>query len=167
MNIMRDPRYGRGSEVPGEDPLLDWAVRSTDGARRAGTRCLRIGDSKYLKATFGLKHYDLCSVETNRGGFIPNVTAHDLWETCLAQYAYGFSKKDPEGAPAGGAMGTMCSYAGLNGVPSCANDYLLNKVIRQKFNRSDVVVEPIAAPSTTWSRKIITRAASWTQPPRR
>ena len=39
-----------------------------------------------------------------------------------------------------GAMGTMCSYAGLNGVPSCANDYLLNKVIRDHFDRPDVVV---------------------------
>ena len=37
-------------------------------------------------------------------------------------------------------MGTMCSYAGLNGIPSCANDYLLNKVIRTKFDREDVVV---------------------------
>ena len=37
-------------------------------------------------------------------------------------------------------MGTMCSYAGLNGIPSCANDYLLNKVIRTKFDRADVVV---------------------------
>ena len=34
----------------------------------------------------------------------------------------------------------MCSYAGLNGVPSCANDYLLNQVVRGKYNRSDVVV---------------------------
>jgi beta-D-xylosidase 4 len=34
------------------------------------------------------------------------------------------------------------SYAGENGVPSCANSYLLNDVIRSPagFNRSDVVV---------------------------
>jgi hypothetical protein len=34
------------------------------------------------------------------------------------------------------------SYAGLNGVPSCANDFLLNQVIRSPlgFNRPDVVV---------------------------
>jgi len=50
----------------------------------------------------------------------------------LAQYALGFSSKDADGNPAGHAMGTMCSYAGLNGVPSCANDYLLNQVIRSK-----------------------------------
>lgn len=37
-------------------------------------------------------------------------------------------------------MATMCSYAGLNSVPSCANDYLLNKVLRQKFNRSEILV---------------------------
>ena len=37
-------------------------------------------------------------------------------------------------------MATMCSYAGLNGVPSCANDYLLNSVVRSKegFNRPEV-----------------------------
>lgn len=72
--------------------------------------------------TLGLKHYDLYSVEVPRPSFIPNVTAHDLWETYLPQYRLGFSNKDPDGAPAGGAMGTMCSYAGLNGVPSwCAH----------------------------------------------
>jgi len=37
-------------------------------------------------------------------------------------------------------MATMCSYAGLNGVPSCANDYLLNQVVRGAFQRPDVVV---------------------------
>jgi len=36
--------------------------------------------------------------------------------------------------------GTMCSYAGLNGVPSCGNDYLLNKVARGHFGRPNLVV---------------------------
>ena len=141
MNIMRDPRYGRGSEVPGEDPYLtgQYAVQMVRGAQ--GLDEYEQGKSPYLKATFGLKHYDLYSVEANRGAFIPNVTAHDLWETYLAQYAWGFSNVGPDGkSQGGGAMGTMCSYAGLNGVPSCANDYLLNKVIRGHFSRPDVVV---------------------------
>lgn len=90
------------------------------------------GDSKWLKMTLGLKHYSLYSVEVDRPSFIPDVSAHDLWETYLAQYALGFSATDADGNPAGMAMGTMCSYAGLNGVPSCANDYLLNKVVRAK-----------------------------------
>lgn len=40
----------------------------------------------------------------------------------------------------GEAMAVMCSYASENGVPSCANDYLINKVVRSFWNRSDVVV---------------------------
>eukprot|EP01051_Picozoa_sp_SAG22_P003514 SAG22_NODE_173_length_16589_cov_120.738933_6_plen_103_part_00 len=49
------------------------------------------------------------TVEEPRPSFIPNVTAHDLWETYLPQYRLGFSSKDLDGKPAGGAMGTMCS----------------------------------------------------------
>lgn len=67
------------------------------------------GRSKYLKMTLGLKHYALYTVEQPRPSFIPNVTAHDLWETYLPQYRLGFSNKDLDGQPAGGAMGTMCS----------------------------------------------------------
>ena len=182
LNIARDPRYGRTSELPGEDPFLtgSYAVAMVRGGQ--GMDAYGSGSSKFLKMTLGLKHYALYTVEEPRPSFIPNVTAHDLWETYLPQYRLGFSALDPDGHPAGGAMGTMCSYAvsiyrhspavlgvqqhaqqglpatssrdchgsdfalilpqGENGVPSCANDYLLNQVIRSKagFNRSDVVV---------------------------
>lgn len=56
---------------------------------------------RYLKMTLGLKHYALYNVEVDRPSFIPNVTAHDLWETYLPQYALGFSAKDLDGNPAG------------------------------------------------------------------
>eukprot|EP00039_Didymoeca_costata_P030626 m.30608 g.30608 ORF g.30608 m.30608 type:complete len:811 (-) comp8218_c0_seq1:49-2481(-) len=142
MNIGRDPRYGRISELPGEDPFLTgtYAVNMVRGGQ--GMDEFASGKSKFLKMTMGLKHYALYNVEVPRPKFIPNVNAHDLWETYLAQYDLGFSATDDDGNPAGNAMGTMCSYAGLNGVPSCANDYLLNQVIRSKegFNRPDVVV---------------------------
>ena len=124
LNIARDPRYGRTSELPGEDPFLSgqYAVAMVRAAQ--GNDDYESGKSKFLKMTLGLKHYDLYSVEEPRPSFIPAVTAHDLWETYLAQYSLGFSNKDADGNPAGGAMATMCSYAGLNGVPSCANDYV-------------------------------------------
>ena len=140
LNIARDPRYGRTSELPGEDAYLtgQYAINMVRGGQ--GNDAYETGTSKYLKMTLGLKHYALYGVEVDRPSFIPNVTAHDLWESYLPQYAAGFSKKDLDGNVAGNAMGTMCSYAGLNGIPSCANDYLLNQVIRTKFNRSDVVV---------------------------
>ena len=105
LNIARDPRFGRISELPGEDPYLsgEYAVQMVRGGQ--GMDAYEQGTSKYLKMTLGLKHYALYSVETNREGFIPNVTAHDLWETYLPQYTAGFSRVDADGRPAGGAMG--------------------------------------------------------------
>ena len=46
-------------------------------------------------------------------------------------------------APAGGgfaADGVMCSYNGENGAPSCSNGWLLNDVLRQRWQRPDAVV---------------------------
>ena len=63
LNIARDPRYGRTSEVPGEDPFLtgSYAVAMTRGGQ--GLDEYENGKSKFLKMTLGLKHYDLYSVE--------------------------------------------------------------------------------------------------------
>jgi beta-D-xylosidase 4 len=40
----------------------------------------------------------------------------------------------------GGATGVMCSYNGVNGSPLCANNYLLNQVLRQKWDLPNVSV---------------------------
>eukprot|EP00005_Dracoamoeba_jomungandri_P000876 CAMPEP_0174251866 /NCGR_PEP_ID=MMETSP0439-20130205/1559_1 /TAXON_ID=0 /ORGANISM="Stereomyxa ramosa, Strain Chinc5" /LENGTH=746 /DNA_ID=CAMNT_0015332303 /DNA_START=231 /DNA_END=2471 /DNA_ORIENTATION=- len=129
INIIRDPRFGRNSELPSEDPFLSgsYAVEYVRG-------CQEGSDPNYLKMISGLKHYDAYSVETGRGNKLFNISMFDLWDTYLAQYSLGFR------ADKGNAMATMCSYAGVNGVPSCANNYLLNEVIRKKFNRPNVVV---------------------------
>ena len=66
----------------------------------------------------GLKHYDTYSVEDNRGGRSFNVSIFDFWDTYLPAYEKAFVE--------GKAAAVMCSYASENGVPSCANDYLLN-----------------------------------------
>eukprot|EP00697_Spironema_sp_BW2_P017465 gnl/Spiro4/9155_TR4822_c0_g1_i1.p1 gnl/Spiro4/9155_TR4822_c0_g1~~gnl/Spiro4/9155_TR4822_c0_g1_i1.p1 ORF type:complete len:824 (-),score=178.02 gnl/Spiro4/9155_TR4822_c0_g1_i1:109-2538(-) len=129
MNIARDPRFGRTSELPGEDPFLTgmYAMEYVQG-------CQNGSDPRYLKMIAGLKHYDAYSVETGRGNRLFNISMFDLWDTYLPQYGIAFDRNQ------GNAMAVMCSYAGVNGVPSCANDYLLNKVIRGKFGRPEVVV---------------------------
>ena len=38
------------------------------------------------------------------------------------------------------AAGAMCSYTATNGVPSCANSWLLNDVLRKKWNRPDAYI---------------------------
>ena len=77
LNIARDPRYGRTSELPGEDPFLSgqYAVAMVRAAQ--GNDHYESGKSKFLKMTLGLKHYDLYSVEEPRPSFIPAVTAHE------------------------------------------------------------------------------------------
>ncbi len=68
----------------------------------------------------GLKHYDAYSVENGREYKSFNISMFDFWDTYLPQYRFGFVE--------GRAAGAMCSYASINGVPSCANDYILNQV---------------------------------------
>ena len=129
INIMRDPRWGRNSEVPSEDPFLagEYAHHYVRGGQTGE-------DMRYTKVAMSLKHFAVYEVENQRGSFAPMVSQHDLWETFLHQYQRGM---DVDG---GNATGVMCSYASPNGIPACANKYLLNQVLRGDFNRPDAVV---------------------------
>jgi len=133
INIARDPRFGRTSEVPGEDPFLSgsYAAEMVKGMQAAN-------QSKFFKMVAGLKHYTAYSTETDRSQAFFNISKHDLWDTYLPAYQMGFVD--------GGAMATMCSYAGVTtpgktNAPSCASEYLLKSVIREQWQRPDVVVQ--------------------------
>ena len=64
---------------------------------------------------------------------------YDLWDTYLPAFEAGFVR--------GNASGAMCSYISLAiggtsisaAVPSCANPYLLQTVVREYWGRSDAV----------------------------
>ncbi len=55
INLMRDPRWGRAQEVPGEDPTLtsEYAVAIVNGTQRGGS------DPRYLLAAATVKHYSM------------------------------------------------------------------------------------------------------------
>lgn len=80
INIIRDPRFGRNSELPSEDPYLagQYAIAYVKG-------CQEGPDPNYLKMISGLKHFDAYSVETNRMSFNGNITTFDLFDTYLPQ----------------------------------------------------------------------------------
>ena len=66
------------SELPGEDPLLNgrYAVEMVTG--------MQVKDAKGYPAMLAyLKHLTAYSTETNRGHDTYNVSAHDLFETCV------------------------------------------------------------------------------------
>lgn len=128
INMARDPRWGRNSEVPGECPLLSgqYAAHYVRGMQNGD-------DARYLKMAAQVKHYALYSVEAGREGFIPaNVSMHDLFDYYLPQFRTAFVD--------GGASGAMCSYAGANFTPACANAYLLQRVLREHWQQNDTVV---------------------------
>jgi beta-glucosidase len=135
VNIFRDPRWGRGQETPGEDPLLnaEYAVQFISGMQ---------GDesSGYLKVSACLKHYAAYSAETGRESFAAVVTAQDMEDSYLPAFQAGVER--------GKASGLMCSYnaetygygvnadeshrPGVQGgaIPSCANKFLMNDLVR-------------------------------------
>ena len=117
INLSRDPRFGRNSELPGEDPLLngEYAKHLVSGMQEEDAA----GHPKMLAY---VKHLTAYSTETNRGHDNYNISQHDLFESYLPAYEKAFTE--------GGASGAMCSYNAINGSPSCANDYLNNKIVR-------------------------------------
>lgn len=95
INIVRDPRFGRTSELPTEDPFLagHYAAGVVRGFQQRD-------DHGHVMALSYLKHYTMYS---NQDQSPDNyVSLHDLHETYLRQYKIAFQQ--------GGASGAMCCY---------------------------------------------------------
>lgn len=130
INIFRDPRWGRGQETPGEDPLMNgkyamYFVRGLQGDSFKGGRML-----DRLQASACCKHFTAYDLDrwngVTRYVFDAHVTAQDLadtyqppFESCIHQ---------------GRASGIMCAYNRINGVPNCADYNLLTKIARGKWS---------------------------------
>lgn len=125
INILRDPRFGRNSELPSEDPLLNGLY-----AKEIVKAIQEGSDSRYVKIVAALKHYTAYSRQGSNND--ANITPYDLHDTYLPQYKLGFVE--------GGALQVMCSYNAVNGVPMCANAELLQKQIRIVWDRPEVTI---------------------------
>ena len=79
--MVRDPRYGRNSELPSEDPLVngEYAVQVVKGMQQSGH------ERWPLKIHATLKHFTAYSVESDRFGFIGNTTLYDMFDSFLPQ----------------------------------------------------------------------------------
>ena len=127
INVVRDPRFGRNSELPGEDPYLNGEYA------KEFTLSMQERDANgYPRMISYLKHFTAYSRETNRGHDTYNISMYDFADTYLPQFAKGMME--------GNASGVMCSYNGENGFPSCANGWLLKTMLRERWNRPNAVV---------------------------
>ena len=119
VNIFRDPRWGRGHETYGEDPVLTsrLAVSFIKGMQ---------GDGPYLKVAACAKHFAVHSgPEALRHSFDARPTPKDLYETYLPAFRACVKEADVEAV--------MGAYNRTNGEPCCANDELMNKILREKW----------------------------------
>ena len=121
INIFRDPRWGRGQETPGEDPFLtsQYVYALINGLQRGD-------DERYLKIAADCKHYAAYDLEnwngTDRFHFDARVSDQDLIETYMPPFESCI--RDAKVAS------IMCSYNAVNGVPSCANQFILETIAR-------------------------------------
>ncbi len=132
INLLRDPRWGRGQETYGEDPFL------TGRMAVAFIRGLQGDDPKYFKALACAKHFAVHSgPEILRYHFDAQVSDRDLFETYLPQF---------EAAVRQGHVGAvMGAYTSVNGEPACSNPFLLTEILRGRWGFDGHVVSDCGA----------------------
>lgn len=119
VNIFRDPRWGRGHETYGEDPYLSsrMGVKFVEGLQ---------GDGPVMKAAACAKHFAVHSgPESLRHEFDAQISMKDLWETYLPAFEALATEADVEAF--------MGAYNRVNGEPCCGHHYLMEEVLRGKW----------------------------------
>ena len=162
INIFRDPRWGRGQETPGEDPYLTshYAAVIIMSLQYGNGFLKQLYDQNYTESTnlslkrprisATCKHFAAYSLETDRFTFSANVSDKDWNDTYLPAFDACihaeqflndyFEIESGTTTSSRGALGTMCSYNSVDGIPSCANTELLQKKLRHDWKYSGYVV---------------------------
>jgi beta-glucosidase len=126
INIFRDPRWGRGQETWGEDPIL------TSELGAAFVRGLQGDHPTYLKTAACAKHYAVHSgPEALRHNFDACPTPKDFRET----YLPAFQRLVEEGVEA-----FMGAYNAVYGEPCCGSKLLLKDILRDEWGFQGHVV---------------------------
>ncbi|MEM6631874.1 MAG: glycoside hydrolase family 3 C-terminal domain-containing protein [Bacteroidota bacterium] len=131
INLLRDPRWGRTEESYSEDPYLvsEMATAFVKGFQ---------GDNRdYLKAIATIKHFVANNSEVNRHNGSSDVPERQLREYYFPPYKAAIQQ--------GGAYSLMGAYNKVNGTPACANDWLLNDVLRKEWGFQGFVVSDCGA----------------------
>jgi beta-glucosidase len=147
VNIFRDPRWGRGQETWGEDPLFAGEMAS------AFVRGLQGEHPKYLKAAACAKHYAVHSgPESERHTFNAIVSRRELYDTYLPAF-----KKLVVDAKVEAVMG---AYNRTLDEPCCASQLLLVDILRGEWDFQGHVVSDCGALGDIHNSHRITKDAA-------
>lgn len=135
MDLIRDPRYGRGEESYGEDTCLCAAfaretVRGLQGNDIAAPDAVAAEPKHYVG--YGMPVGGLNCAPTAMG-------RHEVYSDCLPVFEAAFRDA--------GACNTMCSYNAIDGVPVSSDHALLTDVLRGEFGMPGYVRADMTAVS--------------------
>lgn len=133
INMARDPRWGRTPETYGEDPYL------TSKIALSFVKGLQGDNEKYLKVVSTPKHFVANNQEDNRFAYNAKISERALREYYFPAYKACIQE--------GNAQSIMSAYNAINGIPSTANNWLLNTVLRDEWGFEGYVVSDCGAPT--------------------
>ena len=131
VNIFRDPRWGRGHETYGEDPVL------TSLMGTSFVKGLQGNDDTYLKIAACAKHFTVHNgPEAIRHTFNAISNTKDLNETYLPAFKTLVDNN---------VAGVMCAYNRTNAEACCSSPTLLLDLLRKEWGFNGYVVSDCGA----------------------
>jgi beta-glucosidase len=132
INLFRDPRWGRGQETYGEDPLLTGTLATEF------IKGLQGNDPTYFKTIATVKHFAVHSgPEPERHVFDAITNEQDLQETYLPHFEMAIRLGKP--------YSVMCAYNRYNGKPCCGSPGLLGDILRSEWGFQGFIVSDCEA----------------------
>lgn len=126
VNVAADPRWGRTEETYGEDPVLSSAM---------GVAFVSAFENAGVIAT--PKHFLANSGDGGRDSYAVGYSERHLEEYFLPPFRACIKY--------GGARSIMTSYNSLDGQPASANEWLLNKKLKEDMNFRGVIISDAGA----------------------
>jgi beta-glucosidase len=121
VDVSHEPRWGRIAEAAGEDPYLNSVL--------AAARVKAIQGEDYSardKLVASPKHFAAYGQpESGRDYNTTDMSEQRLWNFYLPPF---------KAALDAGADTAMCAFNALNGVPACGNDYLMNEILKGRWD---------------------------------
>ncbi|KRD61041.1 glycoside hydrolase family 3 [Flavobacterium sp. Root935] len=133
LDLGREPRWGRVAETFGEDAFLNSEIGL------AFIKGLQGNDLKSDRSIIAEpKHFAVHGIPQAGGNSSPILVGErSAREDHLPSFQKAFTK--------GGALGTMCAYSELDGIPCAANHWLLTDVLRKEWGFKGLVVSDLGA----------------------
>ena len=133
LDLGREPRWGRVAETFGEDAFLNSEIGL------AFIKGLQGDDLKSDRSIIAEpKHFAVHGIPQAGGNSSPILVGErSAREDHLPSFQKAFMK--------GGALGTMCAYSELDGIPCAANHWLLTDVLRKEWGFKGLVVSDLGA----------------------